>query len=73
LQTACHCRSLALYTKLGFDVREPLSVVQGDPPAVTLQGYDVRSARECDVAGCAELCVRVHGHDRARDIALYPR
>jgi predicted N-acetyltransferase YhbS len=69
VQTAYHYRSLALYTKFAFEVREPLSVLQGDPPAVTLQGYDVRSAREDDVAACAELCVRVHGHERARELS----
>ena len=31
VQTAYHYRSLALYAKLGFVVREPLSVVQGAP------------------------------------------
>lgn len=69
VQTAYHVRSLALYTKFGFDVREPLSVIQGDPPAVALQGYDVRSAREDDVAACAELCMRVHGHERAWELS----
>ena len=29
LQAAFHNRSLSLYTKLGFDVREPISVMQG--------------------------------------------
>ncbi len=29
VQAAYHNRSLSLYTKLGFDVREPLSVIQG--------------------------------------------
>src|SRR5947199_5403201 len=29
VQAAYHNRSMALYTKLGFDVREPLSVIQG--------------------------------------------
>src|SRR5689334_24126570 len=31
VQTAYHYRSLALYAKLGFVVREPLSVLQGVP------------------------------------------
>ena len=35
VQTAYHYRSLALYAKLGFVVREPLSVVQGTPPALS--------------------------------------
>ena len=34
VQTAYHARSLALYAKLGFRVREPLACMQG-PPSVT--------------------------------------
>ncbi len=68
VQTAYHYRSLALYAKLGFVVREPLSVLQGPPPAVTTPGRGVRPAGEADLARCAELCVRVHGHDRNREL-----
>jgi GNAT superfamily N-acetyltransferase len=64
VQTAYHYRSLALYAKLGFAVREPLSVLQGTPPALSLPGLRVRTARDEDVAACGELCTRVHGHDR---------
>ena len=64
VQTAYHYRSLALYAKLGFVVREPLSVLQGAPPALSLPGLGVRPARVEDVAACGELCARVHGHDR---------
>ena len=32
VQAAYHSRSLSLYTKLGFVVREPLAVLQGQPP-----------------------------------------
>ncbi|MCW3063076.1 MAG: sortase-like acyltransferase [Solirubrobacterales bacterium] len=68
VQTAYHYRSLALYTKLGFVVREPLSVLQGTPPSLSLPGLGVRPAREDDVAACAELCARVHGHDRTDEV-----
>ena len=64
VQTAYHYRSLALYAKLGFAVREPLSVLQGAPPALSVPGLGVRTAREQDLAACGDLCVRVHGHDR---------
>jgi GNAT superfamily N-acetyltransferase len=64
VQTAYHYRSLALYAKLGFAVREPLSVLQGTPPALSIPGLGVRPAREQDLASCDELCARVHGHDR---------
>jgi GNAT superfamily N-acetyltransferase len=64
VQTAYHYRSLALYAKLGFVVREPLSVLQGTPPALSVPGRGVRPARETDLAACADLCIRVHGHAR---------
>jgi GNAT superfamily N-acetyltransferase len=64
VQTAYHYRSLALYAKLGFVVREPLSVLQGTPPALSVPGVGVRLAGEPDVPACGELCVRVHGHHR---------
>jgi L-amino acid N-acyltransferase YncA len=64
VQTAYHSRSLALYAKLGFAVREPLAVVQGPSPALTIRRSEVRAAREDDLEACGELCTRVHGHDR---------
>lgn len=69
VQTAYHYRSLALYAKLGFVVREPLSVVQGTPPAISLSGLRVRAARESDVAQCSRLAQRIHGHDRAGELS----
>jgi predicted N-acetyltransferase YhbS len=68
VQTAYHYRSLALYAKLGFVVREPLSVVQGAPPAVSIPGRGVRPAVERDVPHCDDLCRRVHGHDRSWEL-----
>lgn len=68
VQTAYHYRSLALYAKLGFVVREPLSVLQGIPPAISTPGRGVRPASEADLARCSELCVRVHGHDRTCEL-----
>ncbi|HEY6398330.1 MAG TPA: GNAT family N-acetyltransferase [Solirubrobacteraceae bacterium] len=68
VQTAYHYRSLALYTKLGFVVREPLSVIQGTPPVLSVPGLGVRPAREHDLTTCNELCARVHGHDRGGEL-----
>ena len=68
VQTAFHYRSLALYAKLGFVVREPLSVLQGPPPAMSTPGRAVRPAHERDLACCGELCVGVHGHDRTHEL-----
>ena len=64
VQTAYNYRSLSLYAKLGFAVREPLSVFQGETtPAGTATG-DARVATAQDAENCDELCQRVHGHDR---------
>jgi|SRR5579883_1072450 predicted N-acetyltransferase YhbS len=68
VQIAYHYRSLALYTKLGFDTREPLSAMQGSPLALTIPGYVVRPAAEADLAACNRLCRRVHGHDRSGEL-----
>lgn len=68
VQAAYHTRSMSLYTKLGFVVREPLAVMQGDPPKVHIEGHEVRPATDADVPAAAELCRRVHGHDRAGDL-----
>jgi predicted N-acetyltransferase YhbS len=64
VQAAYHGRSLSLYTKLGFDPREPLAQLTGtvhDQPA----GAVVRRARDEDLDACNRLCLDVHGHDRA--------
>ena len=68
VQTAYHYRSLALYAKLGFAVREPLSVLQGPPPAVVIPGLGVRPARAADISTCGRLCTSVHGHDRNAEL-----
>lgn len=68
VQAAYHGRSLALYTKLGFDAREPLSVLQGEPLNLTIPGYVVREATEGDVARCNAICMQVHGITRESDL-----
>jgi GNAT superfamily N-acetyltransferase len=68
VQTAYHYRSLALYAKLGFVVREPLSVLQGSLPSVSVPGRGVRPARIEDLDSCSELCLGVHGHQRTGEL-----
>jgi len=68
VQAAYHSRSLALYTKLGFDTREPLSLMNGPPLNVRIANYVVRPASETDLDACNALCFRVHGHRRASDL-----
>jgi len=68
LQAAFHNRSLSLYTKLGFDTREPISAMQGPAIKVATPGYSVRSARVSDLEESNRLCVRIHGHDRGGEL-----
>jgi GNAT superfamily N-acetyltransferase len=68
VQGAYHNRSLALYTKLGFDAREPLSNLQGPPIEEQISGYDIRPATEEDLAACNELSLKVHGHHRGPEL-----
>jgi predicted N-acetyltransferase YhbS len=68
VQAAYHNRSLSLYAKLGFVVREPLACMQGTPIQKTPLGYHVRPAEPSDLATCNDLCVRVHGHDRGGEL-----
>lgn len=68
VQAAYHGRSLSLYTKLGFIVREPLSTMQGPPLGLKVPGYNVRPATEGDLEACNQLCMRVHGHDREGEL-----
>jgi GNAT superfamily N-acetyltransferase len=68
LQAAYHGRSLSLYAKLGFDVRDLLACMQGTPPKGEIPGYRVRGATTADVEVCTAVCRRVHGHDRAGEV-----
>jgi GNAT superfamily N-acetyltransferase len=68
VQAAYHNRSLSLYAKLGFDVREPLSTLQGPPVRLAVSGYAVRPAKEGDFDACNKLSHRVHGHDRGQEL-----
>ena len=68
VQAGYHSRSLSLYAKLGFAVREPLACVQGPAIGKTVGGYRVRPARPEDLRTCNALCVRVHGHERGGDL-----
>jgi hypothetical protein len=69
VQAAFHNRSLALYTSLGFDIREPLSCVQGRTHERAVSGCVVRPAQSSDLGACNALSRRVHGYDRGAELA----
>jgi predicted N-acetyltransferase YhbS len=68
LQSAYHNRSMCLYAKLGFDVREPFAVMQGKPLGLKVPGSTIRAATDADAPACDAVCIRVHGHDRGGEV-----
>ncbi|HKF48783.1 MAG TPA: GNAT family N-acetyltransferase [Terracidiphilus sp.] len=69
VQAAYHNRSLSLYTSLGFDIREPLSCLQGRTSERSIAGCTVRAAQSSDQDACNALARRIHGFDRAAELA----
>ena len=63
VQAAFHSRSMALYAKLGFDIREPLVVMQG--PAIR----EVPSR----ICGASRCCRRCAGLQRPLPARSWPR
>jgi hypothetical protein len=68
VQATFHNRSLSLYTKLGFEVRELLSVMNGAPIKKSVEGCRVRAAEDADKSACDRLCALVHGHTRSGEL-----
>jgi hypothetical protein len=69
VQAAFHNRSLSLYASLGFDVREPLSCMQGRTTQRSVPGCTVRPALPADLGSCNSLSRQVHGFDRSAELA----
>ncbi len=69
VQAAYHNRSLALYTKLGFNTVEPLSLIQGAPVNVKVEGYNIRKMTAGDIEAADAVSQAVHGHSRRNEIA----
>jgi predicted N-acetyltransferase YhbS len=68
VQDAFNTRSMSLYAALGFDVREPLLLMQGTPHSGPDLGFAVRPMTGDDVAVCTELCTSVHGIGRSNEL-----
>ena len=69
LQDAFNMRSIALYSSLGFQVREPVLVMIGRPINGRPMGIAVRPMTERDLDACEALCIRVHGISRRSELA----
>jgi predicted N-acetyltransferase YhbS len=67
MHSAYHSRSLSLYSKVGFEVRDSFAVVQGSRPQYAGTAT-VRLAHMADLRACDALCQRVHGMDRHGEV-----
>ncbi len=68
VQDTFHNRSLSLYAKLGFEVQEPLALLQGAALGLKIPGYAVRPAIKADLGACNRLCWQIHGFDRGQEL-----
>jgi hypothetical protein len=68
VQDSYNSASLSLYASLGFDVKEPLALMEGDVDGDVPAGFEVRRMKEEDLGAVNELCRRVHGFDRAGEL-----
>ena len=69
VQAAFHNRSLSLYAALGFEIREPLSCMQGRTRERNIPGCTVRPAQPADIEACNAAARQVHGFDRGCELA----
>jgi predicted N-acetyltransferase YhbS len=68
VQDAFNTRSMSLYASLGFDVREPLLLMQGTPHSGPDGGYTIRPMAAADLHACGALCTAVHGIERTNEL-----
>ena len=68
VQDSYNSASLSLYASLGFDVKEPLALMEGNVDVGVPAGFEVRRMKEEDLGAVNELCRRVHGFDRAGEL-----
>jgi predicted N-acetyltransferase YhbS len=68
VQAAFHNRTMALYASLGFEVREPLSCLQGRTRTRSIPGCAVRPARPEDLDACCAVARQVFGYERRGEL-----
>ena len=72
VQDAFNGASLSLYTSLGFDVKEPLVMIEGVAKGEVPKGTEVRTIDENDFEQCSELCKATIGVDRSNELKHIP-
>ena len=72
VQDSFNTASLSLYASLGFDVKEPLALMEGELKGNLPADVSVRAIEEQDYEACAELCRKTHGFDRLNELKNMP-
>lgn len=67
MQDSFNSRSLSLYASLGFELREPVALMQAAPANVAANAT-VRPASAADVAAMSELCLAKYKVSRGNEI-----
>lgn len=67
-QDAFNTATMALYTRLGFDPREPLALIAGSPRDLPPADARIRPMNRADLGAAAALSRRVHGFARSADL-----
>ena len=72
VQDGFNTASLSLYASLGFDIREPMVLIEGVLKGDVPREFEVRKIREQDYDACAELCETVLGVSRLNELRNTP-
>jgi predicted N-acetyltransferase YhbS len=72
VQDSFNLASMSLYTSLGFDVKEPLVLIEGVIKGEVAAGIEVRLLHEEDTEQCATLCRRIYGIERTNELRNKP-
>ena len=72
VQDAFNVASMSLYASLGFNVREPLVLIEGVIAGDRKSDTTVEVLRDEDMEECATLCRNIHGFDRAVELKNIP-
>jgi len=68
VQDAFNLMSFSLYVSLGFEVKEPLALVEGRLRSLPLEEVKVRPLEKGDLDECEALCLKVHGFARTNEL-----
>jgi predicted N-acetyltransferase YhbS len=68
VQDSFNLASLSLYASLGFEVKEPLVIIEGVSKEAPAKGFEVRPLIDEDMPACAELCRKVTGIERTNEL-----